>query len=123
MIVMTFVEKESFDAFKIYIDLYLPLELLIPHGDLHLDLLLAGLLLPSRVLAPLLYLRILGLQLLLLHGLGTWQGGLHHTGVQVDELGDDRVVLESLREQLPRVDHPRVQQDQPCLRVVLLHLI
>ena len=59
MIVMTFVEKESFDAFKKYIDLYLPLELLIP---LHLDLLLAGLLLPSRVLAPLLYLRILCLQ-------------------------------------------------------------
>ena len=118
MIVMTFVEKESFDAFKIYIDLYLPLELLIPHGDLHLDLLLARLLLPSRVLAPLLYLRILGLQLL--HGFGTWQGGLHHTGVQVDELV---VVLERLRQQLPRVDHPRVQQDQPCLRVVLLHLI
>jgi hypothetical protein len=117
MIVMTFLEEESFDSFKKYIDLYLSLELLIPHGDLHLDLFLARLLLPSRVLAPLLYLRILCL-LLLMHGLGTWQGGLHDAGVQVDEL----VVLERLREQLPRVD-PRVQQDQPCLRVVLLHLI
>ena len=51
---MAFLQKESFDAFKKHIDLYLPLEFLIPYGDLHLDLLLTCLLLPSRVLAPLL---------------------------------------------------------------------
>lgn len=51
---MAFVQQESFNAFKKYIDLDLPLELLIPYGYFHLDLLLTCLLFLSRVLTSLL---------------------------------------------------------------------